>query len=108
VHVEDFPQGSREPLRLLRLLRSRLSLLPETGGRWRRGPGVTLPLAGSHAGSYGDEQSSGAPDSYGQRASMSPRLRTDLNGSGCQYRNLRVRRSGRYDCLASGSLQATG
>ena len=26
VHVEDFPQGSREPLRLLRLLRCRLSL----------------------------------------------------------------------------------
>jgi hypothetical protein len=37
-----------------------------------------------------NEQPSDVPDSHGQRAVTSPRSRTDLNGAGCRYRNLRI------------------
>src|SRR5262249_25379158 len=47
-------------------------------------------MTGSHAGSHGDEQPSGVPDSHGQRVVTSPRSRTDLNEAGCRYRNLRI------------------
>jgi hypothetical protein len=52
--------------------------------------GVTLSSAGTTLGATGDEQSLSAPDSPGQRAVTSPRPRTDLNASGCRYRNLRI------------------
>ena len=62
-------------------------------GRWRRGPGRHAIVSREPLGA-GDEQSSTAPDPHGQRALTSPRPRTDLNGSGWRYRNLRIRRRG--------------
>jgi hypothetical protein len=41
-----------------------------------------------------DEQPSVAPDPPGQPAETSPRSRTDLNGSGCPRRYLRIKRLG--------------
>jgi hypothetical protein len=48
--------------------------------------------AGSHAGSHADERPSSSPDSREQRAAARPRSRTHLNGSGCPYGYLRIRR----------------
>jgi hypothetical protein len=61
---------------------------------------------GSHAGSYRDEQPSDIPDSHGQRAVTGPRQRTDLNGAGCRYRNLRIRRLG-FESAAQRSASPT-
>jgi len=48
-----------------------------------------LGAAGSHRG----ERPIGIPDGHEQRPGTRPRSRTDLNGSGCPHRNLRIRRS---------------
>src|SRR5208337_906083 len=50
--------------------------------------------AGSHAGSHRGEQPSKTSDLREQRAGTPPRPRTVLNGSGCPYRYLRIRRLG--------------
>jgi len=52
--------------------------------------------ARSHAGSHADERPFSSSDSRGQRPTAHPRSRTDLNGSGCPRRYLRV--SPRYRC----------
>ena len=57
-----------------------------------RGPAERA--AGSHAGSHTDEQPSHDPDPPGQPEGTSPRSRTDLNGTGCPYGNLRIRTLG--------------
>ncbi len=49
---------------------------------------------GGQAGSHHNEQPRGVPDLHGQRAATWPRSRTGLNGSGCRYGNLRIRRLG--------------
>jgi hypothetical protein len=46
--------------------------------------------AGSHAGSHADGRHSGSPERREQRAGTRPRSRTDLNGSGCPHRELRI------------------
>ena len=57
-------------------------------------PAARPSLTGSHAGSHRGERPSGIPDGHEQRAGTKPRSRTDLNGSGCRYGNLRIRRLG--------------
>ena len=47
----------------------------------------------SHAGSHTDERLPDSPDSGGQPTGTRPRRRTDLDERGCQYGNLRIRRS---------------
>ena len=53
-------------------------------------PAARPSLTGSHAGSHRGERPSGIPDGHEQRAGTKPRSRTDLNGSGCRYGNLRI------------------
>ena len=52
------------------------------------------PVRGSHAGSHTDERLSRSPASHEQRPRTRPRSRTNLNGSGCPHRELRIRRPG--------------
>src|SRR5580700_11970488 len=58
------------------------------------GDGRGAARAGSHAGSHTDEQPSDASDPVVQPGETSPRSRTDLNGFGCPYGYLRIRRLG--------------
>ena len=56
-----------------------------------RAPTCPAPsTTGSHAGSHTDERLPGSPDVCGQPTAKRPRSGTDVNGSGCPHRNLRI------------------
>ena len=80
-----------------RPLKAQVATLPDMELRTllkTAGSGRGAARAGGHAGSHTDEQPSDVSDPLVQPGETSPRSRTDLNGSGCPHRNLRIRRLG--------------